>query len=455
MKTYYFIGIGGIGMSALARYFKLMGNKIYGYDITRTPLCQELEKEGMEIIYKDSIELLPKHIDIIVYTPAIPSDNLIFNHLRQGQSPILKRSEVLGEITKTKKCIAIAGTHGKTTVSTMVAHLLNSSSIGCTAFLGGISKNLNSNFIYNPNSEFLVVEADEYDRSFLKISPYFSAITSLDADHLDIYTSHENLIDAYSEFANKISGNLVGNIIENPKRLFIKDGIELSLKEDISPITYTIRGIEADYYAWNIRNYNSKYYFDLRTPEKVIYDVCLNYPGIHNLENIVLASAIALNVGISESELREGVSSFTGVKRRFDIRINTKDFVYIDDYAHHPQEITSCIESIREIYPNKKITVVFQPHLFTRTRDFLDDFARALELFDEVVLLDIYPAREKPIPGINSKLLLNKINKMDKYFIQEDTLLDLLGAMYPEVLVTLGAGNIDRFVSKIEERFSK
>lgn len=446
MKTYYFLGIGGIGMSAIARYFLLKGDNIFGYDLTRTELTQELEKEGMSIVYEDNIDLLPKDIDMVIYTPAIPKDNTIFNYFLNSNTPILKRSEILAEITRDKKTIAISGTHGKTTVSTMVAHLLNNSSIGCSAFLGGISKNLNSNFLYNPNSQYIVVEADEYDRSFLKLSPYYSVITSIDEDHLDIYGEYKNLLEAFREFANKT---------QDDGRLFIKQGLDLELKEELVSQTYTIRGIEADYYAWNIRNYNSKYYFDLRTPEKVIYDLCLNYPGIHNIENILVSSAIALKLGVSEDELRKGIESFSGVRRRFDIRIKTKDFVYIDDYAHHPNEIKSCIESIRDMFPTKKLTGVFQPHLFSRTRDFADEFARALEGMDEVVLLDIYPAREKPIENINSKWLLHKINKMDKYYSEEDGLLDLLDALYPEVLLTIGAGNIDKFVSKIEERFSE
>lgn len=446
MKTYYFLGIGGIGMSAIARYFLLKGDNIFGYDLTRTELTQELEKEGMSIVYEDNIDLLPKDIDMVIYTPAIPKDNTIFNYFLNSNTPILKRSEILAEITRDKKTIAISGTHGKTTVSTMVAHLLNNSSIGCSAFLGGISKNLNSNFLYNPNSQYIVVEADEYDRSFLKLSPYYSVITSIDEDHLDIYGTYENLLEAFTEFANKT---------QDEGTLFIKQGLDLELKEELVSQTYTIRGIEADYYAWNIRNYNSKYYFDLRTPEKVIYDLCLNYPGIHNIENILVSSAIALKLGVSEDELRKGIESFSGVRRRFDIRIKTKDFVYIDDYAHHPNEIKSCIESIRDMFPTKKLTGVFQPHLFSRTRDFADEFARALEGLDEVVLLDIYPAREKPIENINSKWLLHKINKMDKYYSEDEGLLDLLDALYPEVLLTIGAGNIDKFVSKIEERFSE
>lgn len=446
MKTYYFLGIGGIGMSAIARYFLLKGDNIFGYDLTRTELTQELEKEGMSIVYEDNIDLLPKDIDMVIYTPAIPKDNTIFNYFLNSNTPILKRSEILAEITRDKKTIAISGTHGKTTVSTMVAHLLNNSSIGCSAFLGGISKNLNSNFLYNPNSQYIVVEADEYDRSFLKLSPYYSVITSIDEDHLDIYGEYKNLLEAFREFANKT---------QDDGRLFIKQGLDLELKEELVSQTYTIRGIEADYYAWNIRNYNSKYYFDLRTPEKVIYDLCLNYPGIHNIENILVSSAIALKLGVNQDELRKGIESFSGVRRRFDIRIKTKGFVYIDDYAHHPNEIKSCIESIRDMFPGKKLTGVFQPHLFSRTRDFADEFARALEGLDEVVLLDIYPAREKPIENINSKWLLHKINKMDKYYSEEDGLLDLLDALYPEVLLTIGAGNIDKFVGKIEERFSE
>lgn len=444
MKTYYFLGIGGIGMSAIARYFKQLGNNIFGYDRTRTPLTEELEKEGMIITYNDDISSLPNNIDMVVFTPAIPKDNLIYNYFLENDYIMTKRSQILGEITKGKKCIAIAGTHGKTTCSTMIAHILHNSEIGCSAFLGGISKNFNSNYVINHNSNYVVVEADEYDRSFLNLTPTIAAITSIDADHLDIYGNKEELKKSFIEFAKQTS-----------EVLFYKFSLDIELEEEMPSQTYsyTIKGFDADYYAVNIRNYKGSYYFDLRTPDKIYYDICLNYGGIHNVENAVLAISIGLMCGVSEDEIRKSVASFSGAQRRFDVRIKRDNFVYIDDYAHHPNEIKAFIESIRFQYPDKKITGVFQPHLYSRTKDFEDEFVKELSKLDEVVLLDIYPAREKPIPGVTSKALLYKIDKMDKYYTLKEGLLDLLEALYPEILVTMGAGDISELVPLIEERF--
>lgn len=444
MKTYYFLGIGGIGMSAIARYLNDLGNKIYGYDRTLSELTNELEKEGMIITYEDNISTIPKNIDLVIYTPAIPKDNRIYNHFVGIGYKMLKRSQVLGEITKNMKCIAIAGSHGKTTSSTMIAHILHNSSVGCSAFLGGISKNFNSNYVINKSSDYVVVEADEYDRSFLQLTPTISAVTALDADHLDIYGDFLTMQESFLEFTSKTK-----------EFLFLKKGVDLHISEGSTcqEFDYTISGLDADYYATNIRNYDGSYYFDLRTPEKIYYDICLNYGGVHNVENAVMAIAIALICGVSEQEMRKNISSFSGVKRRFEIILKRKDFVYIDDYAHHPNEIKALVESLRIQYPTKKLTGVFQPHLYTRTRDFADQFAKELSGFDEIVLLDIYPAREEPIAGINSKMLLHKINKMDKYYSTKEGLLDLLEALYPEVLVTIGAGDISNFVSQIEDRF--
>ena len=444
MKTYYFLGIGGIGMSAIARYLNDLGNKIYGYDRTLSELTNELEKEGMIITYEDNISTIPKNIDLVIYTPAIPKDNRIYNHFVGIGYKMLKRSQVLGEITKNMKCIAIAGSHGKTTSSTMIAHILHNSSVGCSAFLGGISKNFNSNYVINKNSDYVVVEADEYDRSFLQLTPTISAVTALDADHLDIYGDFLTMQESFLEFTSKTK-----------EFLFLKKGVDLHISEGSTcqEFDYTISGLDADYYATNIRNYDGSYYFDLRTPEKIYYDICLNYGGVHNVENAVMAIAIALICGVSEQEMRKSISSFSGVKRRFEVILKRKDFVYIDDYAHHPNEIKALVESLRIQYPTKKITAVFQPHLYTRTRDFADQFSKELSGFDEIILLDIYPAREEPIAGINSKMLLHKINKMDKYYSTKEGLLDLLEALYPEVLVTIGAGDISNFVSQIEDRF--
>ncbi|MDR0970911.1 MAG: UDP-N-acetylmuramate--L-alanine ligase [Bacteroidales bacterium] len=444
MKRYYFVGIGGIGMSAIAKYLKVLGNEVYGYDKTCTELTTLLEKDGIPIIYEDDYTKLPKDIDLVIYTPAISKDNNILNHFISNNIPLKKRSEILEDITKGKKCIAIAGTHGKTTCSTMIAHILNESNVKCSAFLGGISKNFDSNYLINNESQYVVVEADEFDHSFLRLNPTISAITSIDADHLDIYGNIDELKKSFEQFANNTSD-----------AIFIKRGVDLSLDEDkeIEQYYYTISGLDVDYYAINIRNYNGTSYFDLRTPNKIYYDICLNYGGVHNVENAVLSIAISLYCGVSEDEMRRAVESFNGVKRRFDVQIKRKDFIFIDDYAHHPNEIRVCVNSLRMLYPNKKITGVFQPHLFSRTRDFMDDFAKALELLDEVVLLDIYPAREKPIEGINSKQLLHKINKMDKYYCTKQGLLDLLEALYPEVLVTMGAGDISDMVKDIKTKF--
>lgn len=446
MKTYYFLGIGGIGMSAIARYFLQLGNKVYGYDLTESPLTDNESKEGIEIIYEDNPDLLPSGIDMCIYTPAIPQDNKLFEYFKASNIPMLKRSEVLGEITEGKRCIAISGSHGKTTTTSMIAHILYNSSIGCSAFLGGISKNFHSNFVADKNSDWVVVEADEFDRSFLRLKPEIAAITAIDADHLDIYGTKEELKKAFIDFANL-----------STSALLTKAEVDIdteAIKENLQKYTYTIRGVDADYYAINIRSYNGTYYFDMRTPDKIYYDFCLNYGGVHNVENAVLAIAICLMCGATEEEVRKNLATFSGAERRFDVRVKTKNFVYIDDYAHHPKEISTLIESVRMQYPDKKITGVFQPHLYSRTRDFMDEFARSLELLDEVVLLDIYPAREKPLPFITSQALLHRINKMDKYYTDKENLCDLLDALYPQVLLTMGAGDIANLVPKIEKRFA-
>ncbi|HHT04209.1 MAG TPA: UDP-N-acetylmuramate--L-alanine ligase [Bacteroidales bacterium] len=444
MKTYYFLGIGGIGMSAIARYMKDLGNRVYGYDRISSPLTLELEKEGMIIVYSDDVSTIPTDIDLVIYTPAVSHDNKIYKHFIENNFKMEKRSQILGEITKGKKCIAIAGSHGKTTCSTMIAHILHNSSVGCSAFLGGISNNFDSNYVVNKNSGYVVVEADEYDRSFLQLNPMISAITAMDADHLDVYGTYQEMQKSFLEFANKTR-----------EVLFLKKGVDMQLSEcnPANVLTYTIRGVEADYYAINIRNYKGGYYFDLRTPDKIYYDIALNYGGVHNVENAVMAIGIAMICGVTEEEMRQSVASFSGVKRRFEVIINGKDLVYIDDYAHHPNEIKALVESLRFQYPNKKLTAVFQPHLYTRTRDFADEFAKELNGFDEVVLLDIYPAREEPIKGIDSKMLLHKIDNMNRYYSTKEMLFDLLEALYPEVLVTIGAGDISELVPSIAERF--
>ncbi len=445
MQIYYFLGIGGIGMSALARYYHRLGYKVSGYDHAETSLTKELISEGIEVHYDDNPDKIPQNPNLVIYTPAVPKETKEFQHIIQKQFPLKKRSEVLGEITRRKTCIAVAGSHGKTTVSTLIAHLLNESRLGCNALLGGISKNFNSNILVNPESPYVVVEADEFDRSFLQLYPYYTVITSADPDHLDIYENHGKILEAFSTFANQT---------QQEGTLFIKRGIPLTINDSIRYFTYSFDDVSSDFYVWNVRVYKGSYFFDLRHPNGTLFDLKLNYPGLHNIENSVAAIAVAMQCGLEEAEIRKGLQTFAGVKRRFDYRIKTPDFIYIDDYAHHPKEIEMCIKSVRNLYPSKRITGVFQPHLYSRTRDFADEFARALELLDEVILLDIYPAREQPIKGIDSKFLLTKINKMDKYLATKEQLTDLLKALNPEVLLTLGAGDIDKLVASIEKEFS-
>lgn len=446
IKTYYFLGIGGIGMSALARYFKQTGNNVSGYDRTPTPLTKQLEAEGIPVHYTADINLIPTNVDLVVYTPAIPSDNEEYVYILNNNIPLKKRAQVLGEISANKKCIAVAGSHGKTSTSGMIAYILSKSSIGCSAFLGGIAKNFDSNVIINPQSEYVVVEADEYDRSFHQLYPTYSVITATDADHLDIYQTHENLLEAFKQY---------GNQTQHGGKLFLKQNIELEIDENIATERYSIDDINSDYYAWNIRIYKGNYFFDLHTPNHVYYDMELIGAPLYNIENAVAACAVALSCGVTEYELRHALKTFTGIKRRFDYRIKTDDFVFIDDYAHHPQEISSVINSLKALYPNKRIVGIFQPHLYSRTRDFAQEFADSLLPLDEIILLDIYPARELPIPGISSKTILHKIDKMSKYLCGKEELVDVLIALAPQVLITLGAGNIDALVPQIEEAFKE
>ena len=464
--NYYFLGIGGIGMSALARFFKRRGDMVSGYDRTPSPLTEELEREGIAVHYDDNPSLIPAEIDMVVYTPAIPQDLQEFVTLRERGVKMEKRSQVLGELTRGKKCIAVAGSHGKTTTTTLIAHLLHNADCGCSAFLGGVSKNFGSNLLVNNKSEYVVVEADEYDRSFLQLHPHMAVITATDPDHLDIYGTHEAMMEAYLQFANQTDPD---------GRLFLKEGIFHTAdgKEFVefghehhhdhdghsahsahlnhsNISTYTARGIDADYYAINVRTYNGNLFFDMRTPDGVLYDLELDGTALFNIENAVAASAVALACGLSQYQLRNGLKTFAGVRRRFDYHIREKELVYIDDYAHHPQEIASTIESVRYLYPNKRVVGIFQPHLYSRTRDFADEFAKVLQELDEIIMMPIYPAREKPILGVTSSMVLRKIPSMSKYLCTADQVLELVPALCPEVVLTLGAGDIDRLVPRLE-----
>lgn len=459
--NYYFLGIGGIGMSAIARFLHQRGDNVSGYDRTPSPLTRQLEQEGIPVHYDDDPSLIPSHIDLVIYTPAVPTDTAEYQHLLALGLPIKKRSQVLGELTRGKRCIAVAGTHGKTSTSTLIAHLLSQTELGCSAFLGGISKNFGSNLLVNNDSEYVVVEADEYDRSFLQLHPYCAVITATDDDHLDIYGTHENLLQAFHQFAAQV---------DPEGTLILKQGLTLQPHhhhddgeeehhdhevhiEGVAAQThsYTAHGIEADYYPWNVRNYNGNIYFDLRTPKGVIYDIELPNTALYNVENAVAAAAVAMTLGLNEYELRHGFKTYAGVNRRFDYRIKTPDLVYIDDYAHHPQEIAACLESIRYLYPGKRVVGIFQPHLYTRTRDFADQFAQVLSTLDELIMLPIYPARERPILGVTSSMVLRKIDSMSKYLCTPDQVLELVPALCPDVVVTMGAGDIDRLVPRLEE----
>ena len=442
IKNIYFIGIGGIGMSALARYFNAEGKNVSGYDRTATELTRQLEAEGIEIITSDKVEDLPKAImedreSLIVYTPAIPQEHPQYVHFTADSYTMEKRSVVLGNLTKGYFTLAVAGTHGKTTTSSILAHLLKESGSKITAFLGGIAENLNSNLLLD-GKEAMVVEADEFDRSFLRLEPNFAAITSMDADHLDIYGDDSSIKESFREFAA---------LVPKDGRLFYANGLPL---EGISI------GIDddADYAAVNISVKNGSYHFDLRTKETTHKGFELSLPGKHNLHNAVTALAMALEFGASPELLAGALASFKGVHRRFSYRIKQEDLVLIDDYAHHPSEIAAVHQAVNEMHPGKRVLAVFQPHLFSRTRDFAEGFAESLSLFDELLLLDIYPAREKPIEGITSEWLLEMVKNDKKELVQKEQLSEVIKSKNAEVVVLMGAGDIGEEVEKIRKNLA-
>lgn len=441
----YFLGIGGIGMSALARYFLAKGYQVHGYDRTATSLTSNLEKEGMIIHYHEAPELIPSETGLVVFTPAIPSTNTEFQFLQKSGVRKMKRAEVLGMLSSEYQTIACAGTHGKTTTSSMVSYLMQQSHVGCQAFLGGISRNFDSNLVISETSQFMVAEADEYDRSFLHLHPYIAIITSIDSDHLDIYENINAVHEAFSSF----TGNIVSSGF-----LIIKKGLDLPLQmaAGCTVYRYAVNDI-ADYYASNLSLENNLYHFDFNYPNGKINNLVLGIPGLYNVENAVAALAAAILAGVTPEELSTGLASFKGVKRRFDIRLNDNNLVYIDDYAHHPEEIKACISSARAMFPNRKLTGIFQPHLFSRTRDFAAEFAESLSLLDEVLLLPIYPARELPIPGIDSKMLLALINHENKHLVEKADIPAYFTKKHTEVLITMGAGDIDTLVEPIENFF--
>ena len=430
------LGIGGIGMSALARYYHSQGCTVAGYDRTPSPLTRQLENEGMAIHYEDNPNLLPALIDFVVYTPAVPHDLKEFEALRQRNLPIMKRAEALGKVTEGHFTVAVAGTHGKTTTTAMVAHILNQCGMNTTAFIGGIANNFNSNLLLSKEKEFvIVVEADEFDHSFLHLHPDVSIVNSIDADHLDIYGDKQHVVQSFNEFA----GLTVRNVI-------VKEGLAV---EAWNKISFGF-GADCDYRIEDINSGHGISCFAI-IGEGRSFVVNLPMAGTHNMLNATAAFIAARKVGIDGDAIAEALSTFAGVKRRFDIRVNNKKHCYIDDYAHHPEEIRSCLTAVRGAFPEKRITLVFQPHLYSRTRDFMDEFASVFALVDELILLDIYPARELPIEGITSTALLEKVQLADKKLCLKSELVGLIDSEKPELLITMGAGDIDRFVEPLEE----
>ena len=442
MKNIYFIGIGGIGMSAIARYYNAKGFKVSGYDKTPSPLTHELEAEGIEVHYQDNVDFVPKDVTdtLVVYTPAVPKDMGELVYVQAKGYRVIKRSRMLGEIADGQRCMAVAGTHGKTTTSTLTSHIFTASGEGCSAFLGGISKNYGTNLLISEN-DVIVAEADEFVRSFLQLFPEIAVITSMDPDHLDIYGDEAHIREAFKAFASQVSGTVIA-----------KYGLDITAADTKARImTYGFNEPSADFWAEPLE----RGHFNLHHPGGVIEDCVVGIPGWVNVENGTAAAAIALCYGLDPDKVREALASFEGVKRRFDMQVRSEKVVYIDDYAHHPREIAAALSSIRESYPDMKLTAAFQPHLYTRTRDFAPEFAEALSNVDKLILLDIYPAREEPIPGVTSEIIFNDVTAPEKVLLRRDEFMEYMRNEKVELLVTLGAGDIDRFVPEIAEMLSK
>ena len=445
-KNIYFIGIGGIGMSAIARYYKFKGCNVSGYDKTPSELTGELIAEGIGVHYEDNTDFIPKDVEntLVVYTPAIPHDLKELLYVQEHGYTLLKRSKTLGEIAKGQRCLAVAGTYGKTTTSTLLAHIFTDSKVGCSAFLGGISKNYDTNLLVSHNPT-IVAEADEFDRSFLQLFPEIAVITAMDADHLDIYGDLKHVHEAFQAFAGQVSGTVITKL-----------GLDITPNHTKARIMrYSYNDPRADFYADNLRKDECGYFtFNLKYPDGVIKDCRVGVPGWVNVENAVAASAIALVYGIDPEAIRHALGTFLGVKRRFDIHVNRPGCAYIDDYAHHPNEISTAISSMRDIFPGRRLTAIFQPHLYTRTRDFADEFAKALSAVDKLILLDIYPAREEPIPGVSSRLIFDKVTAPEKVLLKKEMLMKYLEDEKIDTLITFGAGNIYRFIPQITEMLS-
>jgi UDP-N-acetylmuramate--alanine ligase len=449
IHSVFLIGIGGIGMSALARYFNSKSIPVFGYDLTSSPLTKEMESNGISITYADNVEEINSSIKankeniLVIYTPAIPSDNLTWNYFKEENYTLKKRAEVLGMITEQYKTIAVAGTHGKTTTSSMIAVVMSQSGVKCNAFLGGIATNFNSNLVQYESAEWVVVEADEYDRSFLTLAPNVAVVTSTDADHLDIYGDSDSMNKSFQDFINKV----------NPSgKVFLQEEVKLSFGDTER---YSLDNKKSNYYGENISVVNGDFVFDAVTPFGCIRNIKIGINGLHNIENALSTIAVCQEIGIDNQTIKNGLESYRGVKRRFEYVLKQEGLIFIDDYAHHPTEIKALVSSVRKLYPEKKITGIFQPHLFSRTKDFGDEFARELSQLDDVILLDIYPARELPIEGINVDFLLNKINGISKRKETKETLVESINRSELEVLLTIGAGDISTLVQLIKMKLKK
>lgn len=438
----YFLGIGGIGMSALARYFHHIGKEVAGYDKTPTQLTSELEKEGISITFSDSLETLMDKPDLVVLTPAIPKNSTQLHYYQSQGTPIKKRAEVLALISNALFNISIAGSHGKTSTSSLTAHLLHTAGLDVAAFLGGVSLNFNSNFI--PGNTFAVAEADEFDRSFHHLHPNIALVTSVDTDHLDIYGDFNAIKESFRGFLSNVrkGGSII--IHQNTNRDILPDGAVYQ--------TYSIDDTTADYHVSNLRVENNAYHFDLITPEETYSDMILNHGGRHNVENAIGASAIAVSLGVQEAAIRKGLQTYKGVRRRFETHISTPTSVYIDDYAHHPREIDAAVSSVKQLYPGRSLTLIFQPHLFSRTKDLATEFAASLSAADRVILLPIYPARELPIPGVSSEMIISQIGSGTEVIQTEmKDLINVLNNISTDIVMTVGAGDVDTMVSPIRQ----
>lgn len=451
LDSVYFIGVGGIGMSALARYFLSQGKEVAGYDRASTPLTEKLTREGIDIHFEDKSVLIPDAFrnperTLVIYTPAVSENHQQLRYFRKRGFRVIKRAVALGEVFNTARGIGVAGTHGKTSISTLLAHILHNSKIGCNAFLGGISKNTKSNFYLDPASKIIIAEADEFDRSFLTLFPEIAVVSSMDADHLDIYHSKENIKKGFESY--------IAQIHEKGKLIY-KFGLAPRIPDYVESYTYSVDSKKADYYISKVKPHGLGYRFTVVTPNLVIPDLQLGVPGMLNVENALAGIAVAHQLGIAPEIIARGLSGYKGVERRLDLQVHKAGRIYIDDYAHHPEEIKAFLSSIKKLFPGKKLTGVFQPHLFTRTRDFADEFARSLEMLDVLILMEIYPAREEPITGVDSSIIFDRVGLKEKVMVSREQLFKVVREQDPELLVTMGAGDINQFVEPLREWMEK